>query len=78
MTSNTRRDTPLAIHGGPPVREALLPYGRQTLTEADVAAATEVLRSEEKPSAMSPPALRARRLDVGAPHALGFTVGLSS
>lgn len=46
MTSNTRRDTPLAIHGGPPVREALLPYGRQTLTEADVAAATEVLRSD--------------------------------
>ena len=46
MTSNPRRDTPLAIHGGPPVREALLPYGRQTLTEADVAAATEVLRSD--------------------------------
>lgn len=46
MTSNTRRDTPLAIHGGPPVREALLPYGRQTLTEEDVAAATEVLRSD--------------------------------
>ena len=46
MTSNTRRDTALAIHGGPPVREALLPYGRQTLTEADVAAATEVLRSD--------------------------------
>ena len=46
MTSNTRRDTPLAIHGGPPVREALLPYGRQTLTETDVAAATEVLRSD--------------------------------
>ncbi len=46
MTSNPRRDTPLAIHGGPPVREALLPYSRQTLTEADVAAATEVLRSD--------------------------------
>ena len=46
MTSNPRRDTPLAIHGGPPVRKALLPYGRQTLTEADVAAATEVLRSD--------------------------------
>ena len=46
MTSNPRRDTPLAIHGGPPVREALLRYGRQTLTEEDVAAATEVLRSD--------------------------------
>ena len=39
-------ETRLAIHGGRPVRESLLPYGRQTLAEADVAAVVEVLRSD--------------------------------
>ncbi len=39
-------DTILAIHGGRPVREQLLPYGRHALTEADVSAVVEVLRSE--------------------------------
>ena len=36
----------LAIDGGPPVREALLPYGRQTVTDNDVAAVVEVLQSD--------------------------------
>jgi perosamine synthetase len=35
----------LAIHGGPPVRRQMLPYGRHAVTEADVAAVAEVLRS---------------------------------
>ncbi len=39
-------DTTLAIHGGRPVRQSLLPYGRQTLDESDVAAVAEVLRSD--------------------------------
>jgi perosamine synthetase len=39
-------DTKLAIHGGRPVRDSLLPYGRQTLTDGDVAAVVEVLRSD--------------------------------
>lgn len=39
-------DTKLAIHGGRPVREALLPYGRQTITDADVAAVVAALRSD--------------------------------
>ncbi len=36
----------LAIDGGPPVRQTLLPYGRQSLDDADVQAVVEVLRSD--------------------------------
>lgn len=36
----------LAIHGGKPVRRAMLPYGRQSLHEEDVAAVVNVLRSD--------------------------------
>lgn len=36
----------LALHGGRPVRESLLPYGRQTIDDDDIAAVVEVLRSD--------------------------------
>jgi perosamine synthetase len=36
----------LAIHGGPPVRETLLPYGRQSIDESDIQAVVETLRSQ--------------------------------
>src|SRR3972149_4377541 len=36
----------VAIHGGPPVRSSMLPYGRQQIDEDDVAAVVETLRSE--------------------------------
>ncbi len=36
----------LAIDGGTPVRTALLPYGRQTIEDADVAAVEAVLRGD--------------------------------
>jgi perosamine synthetase len=39
-------DKTLAIDGGPPVRQRLLPYGRQTIDDRDVAAVTETLRSD--------------------------------
>src|SRR5436190_18085560 len=35
----------LAMHGGTPVRPELLPYGRQTIDEEDIAAVIETLRS---------------------------------
>lgn len=37
---------PLAIEGGAPVRREMLPYGRQTIDEDDIAAVSSVLRSE--------------------------------
>ena len=36
----------LALHGGTPVRDALLPYGRQSIDEDDIAAVVETLRSD--------------------------------
>ncbi|MGH9516576.1 MAG: UDP-4-amino-4,6-dideoxy-N-acetyl-beta-L-altrosamine transaminase [Terriglobales bacterium] len=36
----------LAIHGGTPVRGELLPYGRQSIDEDDIAAVVEALRSD--------------------------------
>jgi len=36
----------LALHGGKPVRETLLPYGRQSIDEDDIAAVVKVLRSD--------------------------------
>ena len=36
----------LAIHGGQPVRETLLPYGRQTIDEDDIEAVVRTLRSD--------------------------------
>lgn len=79
MTSNTRRDTPLAIHGGPPVREALLPYGRQTLTEADVAAATEVLRSDWLTTGPKVAEFEEAIADyVDAQHAVSFSSGTAA
>jgi perosamine synthetase len=36
----------LAIHGGKPVRETLLPYGRQLVEESDIEAVVDVLRSD--------------------------------
>jgi perosamine synthetase len=36
----------LAIHGGSPVRETLLPYGRQAVDDSDIQAVVDVLRSD--------------------------------
>lgn len=44
--SQRRHDTTLAIHGGRPVRDTMLPYGRHAITDADIAAVVETLRSE--------------------------------
>jgi len=41
---NPRTPARLAIDGGTPVRERLLPYGRQTIEDDDVAAVTAMLR----------------------------------
>src|SRR5215472_3679824 len=36
----------LAVHGGRPVRDTFLPYGRQSIDEEDVHAVVETLRSD--------------------------------
>jgi perosamine synthetase len=44
-SSHTKLET-LALHGGTPVREQLLPYGRQSLTDEDIERVVEVLKSD--------------------------------
>jgi perosamine synthetase len=43
--TSTSREV-LAIHGGSPVRDTLLPYGHQTIDENDIRAVVETLRSD--------------------------------
>lgn len=46
MSEVQERESTLAIHGGRPVRDTLLPYGHQWIDEEDIAAVVEVLRSD--------------------------------
>jgi perosamine synthetase len=46
MTATAPPKEALALHGGTPVRAELLPYGRQSIDEDDIAAVVETLRSD--------------------------------
>lgn len=46
MTTTSVSSQTLAINGGVPVRATLLPYGRQSIEEADIQAVVDVLRSD--------------------------------
>ena len=72
-------DTKLAIHGGRPVRDVLLPYGRQTLTEADVTAVVDVLRSDWITTGPKVGEFEeAIAAFVGARHAVSFSSGTAA
>jgi perosamine synthetase len=77
VTSATREV--LAIHGGPPVRETLLPYGRQSIDENDIQAVVETLRSEWLTTgpkvAEFEEAFAAR---IGTKHAVSFSSGTAA
>ena len=79
MSATTVSPQTLAIHGGSPVRASLLPYGRQSVDEADIAAVVEVLRSDWLTTgpkvAEFEEAFAAR---VGAAHAVSFTSGTAA
>jgi perosamine synthetase len=79
----------LAVHGGTPVRNKMLPYGRQSLDEQEIQAVVEVLRSDwlttgpkvgefEERFAAWVGAKNAVSFSSGtaALHAAAFTVGL--
>jgi perosamine synthetase len=69
----------LAINGGSPVRTTLLPYGRQSVDEADIAAVVEVLRSDwltTGPKVAEFEEAFASR--VGAAHAVSFSSGTAA
>jgi perosamine synthetase len=46
MSSSPTKLETLALHGGTPVRETFLPYGRQCLDDQDIRAVVEVLKSD--------------------------------
>ncbi|MGC2019686.1 MAG: UDP-4-amino-4,6-dideoxy-N-acetyl-beta-L-altrosamine transaminase [Candidatus Sulfotelmatobacter sp.] len=69
----------LAIDGGSPVRKTMLPYGRQSISEDDIQAVVDVLRSDWLTTgpkvAEFEEALAAR---VGAKYAVAFSSGTAA
>lgn len=69
----------LAIDGGSPVRPGFLPYGRQSISETDIQAVVEVLRSDWLTTGPKvgefEEAFAAR---VGASHAVSFSSGTAA
>jgi perosamine synthetase len=69
----------LAIHGGKPVREKLLPYGLQSLDEADIDAVVEVLKSDWLTTGPKIGEFEERFAAwVGARHAVSFSSGTAA
>ena len=69
----------LAIHGGKPVRELPLPYGRQTITDEDIAEVVNVLRSSWLTTGPKVDEFeQAFARQVGASHAVSFNSGTAA
>ncbi len=69
----------LAIHGGSPVREKLLPYGRQSLDDADIQAVVEVLKSDWLTTGPKIAEFEERFAAwVGARHAVSYSSGTAA
>jgi perosamine synthetase len=79
MTTTAVAPEILAVHGGNPVRQNLLPYGRQSIEECDIQAVVEVLRSNwltTGPKVAEFENAFAER--VGAAYALSFSSGTAA
>src|SRR5438477_11022959 len=69
----------LAIHGGTPVRDALLPYGRQSLDEKDIQAVVDVLQSNWLTTGPKVEEFEERFAAwVGAKYAVSFSSGTAA
>jgi perosamine synthetase len=79
MSSTSVTPQALAINGGSPTRASFLPYGRQSLDEADIQAVVDVLRSDWLTTGPKvgefEEAFAAR---VGAAHAVSFSSGTAA
>src|SRR5271165_534061 len=79
MSSTTVSPQTLAIHGGSPVRATFLPYGRQSVDEADIQAVVEVLRSDWLTTGPKVAEFeQAFATCVGAAHAVSFSSGTAA
>jgi perosamine synthetase len=69
----------LAIHGGSPVRSALLPYGRQSIDESDIQAVVEILRSDWLTTGPKVAEFEEAMAEwVGAKYAVSFSSGTAA
>ena len=69
----------LAIDGGQPVRQTMLPYARQSIDDEDVAAVAAALRSDWLTTGPRVPAFERELEDVtGARHAVAFSSGTAA
>ena len=79
MIATAATRTVLALQGGTPVRNTLLPYGRQSIDEEDIQAVVDVLRSDWLTTGPKveefEEAFAAR---VGAKHAVSFSSGTAA
>jgi perosamine synthetase len=79
MTATPTSRELLAINGGTPVRKTLLPYGRQSVSEDDIQAVVQVLRSDWLTTG---PKVRefeeAFASSVGANYAVSFSSGTAA
>src|ERR1700704_4697433 len=77
-TTSTKLGT-LAIHGGTPVRDTLLPYGRQSLDDGDIQAVVDVLKSDWLTTGPKVGEFEERFAAwVGAKHAISFSSGTAA
>lgn len=72
-------DEKLAIHGGSPIRDQYLPYGRQQIDEEDIEAVVKVLRSDYLTTG---PVIQQFELEMahytGAKYAVAFSNGTAA
>jgi len=79
ISSQTRSSHALAVDGGEPVRASFLPYGRQSVDEADIQAVVDVLRSDWLTTGPKVGEFEeAFAVRVGAAHAVSFTSGTAA
>src|SRR5437762_4468726 len=79
MSANTTVGEMLAVNGGQPVRETLLPYGRQAIDDDDIQAVVETLRSDWLTTGPKVEEFEeAFAAWVGAKHAISFSSGTAA
>ncbi len=77
MAANLAPD--LAINGGEPVRSSFLPYGRQTISDEDIAAVDAVLRSDYLTTGPAVSSFEKRLCEtVGVGHAVAVSSGTAA
>jgi perosamine synthetase len=79
MHTTSSRQEVLAVEGGTPVRNTLLPYGRQSIREDDIQAVVDVLRSDWLTTGPKVGEFEeAFAAWVGAKHAVSFSSGTAA